>query len=377
MARPRMALHVASSCARRGRAAFASWPALARALSTTSSSVEHAFKSNPHEDVPLLQRQPEPAASVPAERLFTQNQPGALSAEDLNRFYELDVATLEKHFPEGVNVGVHREFRATNLAALLVRQCTLDACALLESMRDDADALARTAAVVIDGPRGVGKSALLTSLVHACRASGWLVLSIPSAHVYLNSAPTIAQLSGARVEMSSTGRDDLAELCDVTGSTMGVMRGLLAAHDDALLELPAKCAETAAFADESGVRLENLNDLAQLGATDEALAPHALTLALRELREVDARPVAIVLDDANAFEHGVRAACPRDGARRALLTPPARNPATTQPNAPERAPRRRRCLWSRSRCCRSMPRASCCRGCSRRPWRWARSSSAG
>jgi len=140
--------------------------------------------------------------------------------------------------------------------------------------------------------------------VHACRASGWIVLSIPSAHAYFNFAPAISPLSMARVDMTSVGLSESDGVYDPLASTQGLMRGLLAVHEDALLELPLKRPESASFSDESGVRLDTLGDVVQLGATDEALAPHALVLTLRELCEVEQRPVAIIVDDANAFEHG-------------------------------------------------------------------------
>lgn len=315
----------AASLAAAGRRLLSSRAAAAAAApSGAAATAGRAIRVQPYDDVPLLERAPRPAA--PAARLFTRTPIGEHSEADARRYYELPTEQIERCFPEGFNPGVAREFAATNLPALMVRPSALAARRALDALAADAGALRSASALVLGGPRGAGKSATLAYLVHAARSSGWLVLHVPSAHGYLNGQARFSPLSALRIEIGivcaaeaeassgSASAASLERLFDVAAATSALLRGFLAAHEPLLGTLPVQRAETRALAAALNVQLGSLADLVQLGTPVDAsglpteVCSHALVALLRELQLVTRAPVLLAIDDANAFDRGVRAA---------------------------------------------------------------------
>ncbi|KAJ1633026.1 mitochondrial ribosomal death-associated protein 3-domain-containing protein [Pavlovales sp. CCMP2436] len=259
----------------------------------------------------MLERLPNPSSwGSNLSAVFTGKAIGEHSAVDASRYYELPSAHIAQVFPEGFGQGVVREFTTTNLPALMVRQSGLEGREMLASLAKDPGALGKTAALLVRGNRGVGKSTTLTYLVHAARSSGWLVLFLPSAHTYINTQKRFLPLSALRIEIGLAG-DGLDELFDVPLATHGLLIGFIQAHEEILATLPVKCAETGALTDALQINVKTLLDLAQLGAVktasgeaDPQLSAHALVALLRELRHVTEVPVMLAIDDVNAFDRG-------------------------------------------------------------------------
>lgn len=325
------------------RAASRAALAASRGLSTSApaatdaaaSTAGRAFRVQPYDDVPLLERPPRPP--VDASRLFTRAPIGAHTDADARRYFELRSDELERSFPEGVGTGVSREFAATNLPALMVRPSALAARRAIDALAADAAALRSASALVLTGARGAGKSATLSYLVHAARSSGWLVLHLPSAHAYLNGQRRFAPLAASRVEISlvaapadsadgaaaglGASATELDALFDVPAATAALLRGFARAHETALAKIDTRTSQTQALSRALNSQLGTLADLVQLGtATDAAgadteLCSHALVALLAELAHVTDAPVMIAVDDANIFDRAVSAA--RVRARRA------------------------------------------------------------
>lgn len=339
------ALRGASRHARRLSTSAAAAPA-----GGAAAAAGRAFRVQPYDDVPLLERAPRSA--LPAESLaatFTRTPIGEHSEADTRRYYELTTEQIERCFPEGFGSGVLREFSATNLPALMVRPSALAARRTLDALAADSDALRSASALVLSGARGAGKSATFSYLVHSARSSGWLVLLVPSAHRYINNQQRFTPLSSLRIEigivcaaaegagqastadrsaspLAAVGESaaSLEQLFDVTAATSALLRGFLRAHEPTLASLPVQCAETRAFAKALSAQVSSLADLVQLGTVTDAagvpteLASHTLVALVRELRRVTAVPVLIAIDDVNAFDRGVRARA-RGGCRAGAL----------------------------------------------------------
>jgi hypothetical protein len=320
-----------------------------RAFSTEAApTAGRAFRAQAYDDVPLLERPPPAASASASPSLLTATPIAEHSTADVHRYCEYTTAEIGRYFPEGFGAGVLREFGATNFPALMVRQSALEARKMIDELGGTDGALAQTAALCLEGPRGVGKSATLTYLVHAARASGWLVLAVPSAYSYLNAQQRFMPLSMCRIEIGIAGAADedgagstspsLEQLFDVPAATHGLLRGFLAAHEDLLNELPVKTEGTAGFARAINTRMSSLSDLVQVGASDTELATHTLVALMRELKAVADVPVMIAIDDVNAFERGVSAPLRAHGARaRARAMPGRRTQHASRPDHQARA----------------------------------------
>lgn len=86
--------------------------------------------------------------------------------------------------PEGIPVGMKKEFEETRRCAVMVRQSFLD---LRDNFRRISNPTLRPGnknlnvkkQIVLDGPVSCGKSITLALLVHWARSEGWLVLYVP------------------------------------------------------------------------------------------------------------------------------------------------------------------------------------------------------
>jgi len=122
--------------------------------------------------------------AVEASRLFCGSDPLHHTASDVGRYFQFDGATTvfdEVFYHHGL-LGEHFRGAATRLrsSALMVREAGL-------RLRDElleAEArggLAAAPPLMVDGPAGCGKSALLNYAVACCHQAGWLVVVVPYA----------------------------------------------------------------------------------------------------------------------------------------------------------------------------------------------------
>ncbi|KAB2607177.1 28S ribosomal protein S29 [Pyrus ussuriensis x Pyrus communis] len=108
-----------------------------------------------------------------------------LSRKDTCSYYKLKMEELNNVLPEGLPLGMVKEFEDAMQSAVLVRQSFLD---LRDNFRrivdpplDSASSKGTNAQkqIVLDGPVSCGKSITLAMLVQWAREEGWLVLYIP------------------------------------------------------------------------------------------------------------------------------------------------------------------------------------------------------
>ncbi|KAL8055882.1 hypothetical protein ABFX02_04G083800 [Erythranthe guttata] len=107
-----------------------------------------------------------------------------LTKEDTNAYFKFSMKELKEVLPEGLPMGMMKEFEESSRSALLMRQCFVD---LRDNFRRAADpslavkprAPKVRKQIVLDGPLSCGKSIALAMLVHWARKEGWLVLYVP------------------------------------------------------------------------------------------------------------------------------------------------------------------------------------------------------
>ncbi|KAK6163802.1 hypothetical protein DH2020_000666 [Rehmannia glutinosa] len=107
-----------------------------------------------------------------------------LTKDDTNTYFKFSMEELKEVLPEGLPLGMVKEFEESSRSALLVRQCFID---LRDNFRRAADpsltvnckAPKVRKQIVLDGPLSCGKSIALAMLVHWARREGWLVFYVP------------------------------------------------------------------------------------------------------------------------------------------------------------------------------------------------------
>ncbi|XP_062015617.1 uncharacterized protein LOC133732151 [Rosa rugosa] len=118
--------------------------------------------------------------------LFTSTPTLAqLTSMDSCSYFKFKTEELNKVLPEGLPLGMVREFEEAMQSAVLVRQSFLDLRDNFRRVVDPPLGSARSKGskvkkqIVLDGPVSCGKSTALAMLVHWAREEGWLVLYVP------------------------------------------------------------------------------------------------------------------------------------------------------------------------------------------------------
>ncbi|KAG0451367.1 hypothetical protein HPP92_026488 [Vanilla planifolia] len=108
-----------------------------------------------------------------------------LTRKQANTYVDLSLEEWKAMLPEGLPVGMKKEFEETRRCAVMVRRSFLD---LRDNFRrivnpilwhSSKNANAKKQ-IVLDGPVSSGKSITLALLVHWARSEGWLVLYVPN-----------------------------------------------------------------------------------------------------------------------------------------------------------------------------------------------------
>ncbi|THG02636.1 hypothetical protein TEA_020747 [Camellia sinensis var. sinensis] len=104
-----------------------------------------------------------------------------LSRKDTCSYMKFSMEDLSAVLPEGLPLGMVKEFEESKRSALLIRQCFLD---LRDNFRRIVDPPLQSSdgkgskvrkQIILDGPVSCGKSIALAMLVHWARDEGWLV----------------------------------------------------------------------------------------------------------------------------------------------------------------------------------------------------------
>ena len=203
--------------------------------------------------------------------------------------------------PEGWPRGVEDRFQHLNQTTLLRRP-------IFTKLNQDVispliEGIGAGRFILIDGERGVGKSAVLLQAVEEARKGGVLVLYIPKAR----------QWTRGDGFFSPTFEDDdwqngVVKWYDRPKQTEQLLKSFWNAHREVLEDLPVK----SSVGQEKGRGAQSIGDLVQTGIqileslevdwkSGPRRAGDILSAVLAELAEIETIPVAIAIDDYDAM----------------------------------------------------------------------------
>ncbi|KAG9151158.1 hypothetical protein Leryth_002736, partial [Lithospermum erythrorhizon] len=211
---------------------------------------------------------------------------------------------LNKMLPEGLPMGMVKEFEESLRNGLLVRQGFLD---LRDNFRrivdppmySDGKGLKLRQQVVLDGPANCGKSIALAMLVFWARNEGWLVLYSPRGREWTHG--------GFFYKNRQTG------LWDTPVQAANILQDFLKYNETVLQKLPCHVFDPIPLGEGAGVALRkdiasisvpensSLYDLIQIGISNTHAAVGVLVHLRKELSHVKDVPVLIAIDQYNSW----------------------------------------------------------------------------
>jgi Mitochondrial ribosomal death-associated protein 3 len=224
--------------------------------------------------------------------------------------------------PEGWPAGPRRRFecmpaptllqRATDdkLLSLLLYSLQVPRAASEHDFEDEDDSPVEAAKplVLLDGPRGVGKSAAMLRAVSDARRKGVVTMYIPSAREWTHGG---GFFSAMPVEGSDPIMDgpEFIRYYDRPTQTLNLLSGMLAVHEEALAQIPL--AIHSPLRDDN-TSLATVRDVVSFGVdalvnvdadwrTAPRLGADALAHVIRELSAQSSFPVMFAIDDYEAF----------------------------------------------------------------------------
>lgn len=235
-------------------------------------------------------------ASAPSLSLLTK--------DDINHFFKFSMEELNKVLPEGLPLGMMKEFEESCRSALLVRQSFID---LRDSFRQAADPslVAKSRGVklkkqiVLDGPLSCGKSIVLAMLVNWAREEGWLVLYVPRGRDWTHG--------GLFYKNPETS------LWDTPVQAVNILQDFLKYNKSCLEGITCKIFDPIPLGEGAGVGRPKGTDkmqisegttlcqLVEAGLTDTHAAVGVVVRLRKELSKVTSVPVLIAIDQYNSW----------------------------------------------------------------------------
>jgi len=208
----------------------------------------------------------------------------AFKKESVGSFIDINDAEEKSFLPEGWSGKLkEREFDATNKSCLLIRNATLDIIEWLK--KSQADMFSNNyIPKILDGMSGVGKSAVLQSVVYWARKSGWIVLYIKNGVYWAQDGGIITK---SKLLNNCWNQPWL--------STKSFQR-LIKAHGKQFAKIPIRNKFT--MPNFSG---KTLLDLAEYGSVMTEFATDAFVHLRNELSRTYEYPILIAVDNYNAF----------------------------------------------------------------------------
>ncbi|XP_076911003.1 uncharacterized protein LOC143568839 [Bidens hawaiensis] len=239
--------------------------------------------------------------------LFTS----ATSLAELNRkdactYMKFSRSKLEQVLPEGLPVGMVKEFDESMRDALLVRHSFLD---LRDNFRRIVDPPLQTSnskgltaqkQIVLDGPVSCGKSIALAMLVHWARDEGWLVFYVPEGRSWTHGG------------LFYKNPDIDNGLWETPVQAKNILQDFLKYNESYLLKLRCNVTDPIPLGDGAGVGRakddfmtmpegSTLYDLVQIGITNRHAAVGVVVRVREELALVKDIPVLIAIDQYNSW----------------------------------------------------------------------------
>ncbi|CAK8566025.1 unnamed protein product [Lathyrus sativus] len=226
-----------------------------------------------------------------------------LTNNDTCTYFQLAKETLDAALPEGLPIGMSKEFQDSMRTALLVRQSFLD---LRDNFRRVVDppmwsphgkGVKVRKQVVLDGPVSSGKSIALAMLVQWAREEGWLVFYVPRGKEWTHG--------GFFYKHPQTG------LWDTPVQAENVLKDFLKYNESYLKQLPCQIFDPIPLGEGAGVGwLKDvdsmavpegtmLHELVKTGIEQTHAAVGVVVRLRKELSLVKDMPVLIAIDQYN------------------------------------------------------------------------------
>eukprot|EP00824_Muranothrix_gubernata_P024422 TRINITY_DN7142_c0_g1_i1.p1 TRINITY_DN7142_c0_g1~~TRINITY_DN7142_c0_g1_i1.p1 ORF type:complete len:440 (+),score=66.19 TRINITY_DN7142_c0_g1_i1:22-1341(+) len=247
---------------------------------------------------PMVDALPPPQ---PPEGFYASEDPRDHTYADVGKFYEVSDEDLETYFKEGICGELYKQWRSFSgrSQAILIRPQALEIIeclrkSLINGRGDSRDHLGGHP-IVLDGPRGCGKSCVLNHVIHFARKEGWLVVSIPSARdVFTHYRDNYRE---------DSVHEDYSGCWDIPPSADEFLDLMLVENEDTLKEIPVKDTKllekydiTEPGSDQSLFGM--IVGAKELGPTYVGQCPMDFRA---ELNRVIERPVLLTIDQYNSF----------------------------------------------------------------------------
>nr|CAD1837449.1 unnamed protein product [Ananas comosus var. bracteatus] len=283
-------------------AAAAAGPDAAPPRTTTSTwSSNSPPTPSPSPTTPPSTSAPVGGRSSPSPRPSLPSPTGMLvSMSTSGMFIKMSLDEWKAMLPEGLPVGMMKEFEETRRCAVMVRESFLD---LRDNFRRIADPpiMAKRKStkkqIVLDGPVSCGKSVALAMLVHWARSEGWLVFYVPKGKEWTHGGFFY--------------RNPYNDLWDTPVQAARILQDFLKFNESRLQQLPCQIFDPIPLGEGAGVGMmkgvdsmampegSTLYDLIQTGITYTHAATGVVVRLRKELSLVKDVPVLFAIDQYN------------------------------------------------------------------------------
>ncbi|XP_072952437.1 uncharacterized protein [Typha angustifolia] len=255
-----------------------------------------------------LPTDPLPVTYDPALDLGPEGRPLFAITKTFSSFTHKDACTYvdfsldewKEMLPEGLPVGMTKEFEETRRCAVMVRKSFLD---LRDNFRRIVDPPVSNKLkeskkqIVLDGPVSCGKSIVLAMLVHWARTEGWLVFYVPKGKDWTHGGFFY--------------KNPYNDLWDTPVQATKVLQDFLKFNESRLQELPCQIFDPIPLGEGSGVGMmkgvdsmampegSTLYDLIQTGISYTHAAAGVVVRLRKELSLVKDVPVLFAIDQYN------------------------------------------------------------------------------
>jgi len=203
----------------------------------------------------------------------------------IGKYIRFSARDQKKYFPEGWTGKLEeREFKSTNETSLLLRQSAMDVISQLQEGQSSFFSNKAIKPIILYGDKGVGKSAVLQTIVYWARKSDWLVINIKSGLKWCHSGLIIqkSKLLPGCWDQPYLGVRFLSALMDV--------------HHDKLRNIPIRT-----NINMGKFKGKTLYDLVEYGAALHEYSCETVYHLKKELQCVIEYPVLVTVDDYNIF----------------------------------------------------------------------------
>eukprot|EP01129_Flabellula_baltica_P001662 TRINITY_DN11605_c0_g1_i1.p1 TRINITY_DN11605_c0_g1~~TRINITY_DN11605_c0_g1_i1.p1 ORF type:complete len:452 (+),score=108.05 TRINITY_DN11605_c0_g1_i1:34-1356(+) len=206
--------------------------------------------------------------------------------ESVGKYFEITPEETARYMKDGWAGHLEKkEFKATNRTCFMIRKETIDAVNWLNKSKDAMFTNEAPPPMLLSGERGVGKSAILNSLVYYARKTGWIVFYVPYGENWVHGGDFIRP---SRVYEGLWDQPKLARR---------FLENMLDIHGDQLAQIPVRNPTTQISSFEGNT----LYDLVEFGVT---LPEHSGTVGIllrHELTRTHEFPVLIAVDSYNTL----------------------------------------------------------------------------